>query len=116
MTMKLHGITVQLEVKTKMGEDDFDCPVYTSSFVTVDNVLVGRANSEEQTKSLNLTGKRIEYWIGIPKGDTHDWRDKIIKLPAPFLCQVKTFGFVETAIQNLIPLSWGGRVASEMFE
>lgn len=116
MATYLHGIPVQLEVLTETGTDDFNRPTYSSAFVTVENVLVGRPTTEEQRDALNLTGKRIEYWIGIPKDDAHDWKDKVVQLPAPFSCKLKTFGFVQTAIQDLIPLAWGARVAAEVFE
>ena len=116
MGTKLHGIPVQIEVKTQTNLDGFKRPVYSSVYQTVNNVLVGRPSSEEQTETLNITGKRIEYWLGIPKGDTNDWKDVLVKLPAPFSCTVKTFGFVETGIQDLIPMTWGSRVAAELFE
>ena len=116
MGTKLHGIPVQLEVLTQTGTDDFNRPIYSTSYTTINNVLVGSPTTEERKETLNLTGKRIEYWIGIPKGDTHDWKDKTVDLPAPFSCKIKTFGFVQTGIQDLIPMAWGSRVAAEMFE
>lgn len=116
MAMKLHGIPVQLEIRTQIGEDGFGRPEYESEFETVENVLVGTPTTEERNNALTLTGKRIEYWIGIPKGDAHDWKDAVVILPEPFSCRVKTFGFVETGIRDLIPLSWGSRVAAEAFE
>lgn len=113
--MRIHGITVQLEVKTQTGTDAFNRPIYEPEFVDVDNVVVGSPTSEERNDALTLTGKQIEYWIGIPKGDEHKWEDVRIILPAPFSCTLKTFGFVQTGIQDLIPLAWGSRVMAERY-
>ena len=115
MPMKPHGITVQLEVRTQSGTDGFNRPVYSSEYVTVDDVVVGSPTADERNDTLTLTGKHIEYWIGIPKGDEHDWVDKELILPAPFSCTVRTFGFVQTAPQDLLPLRWGARVMAERY-
>lgn len=110
---KLHGIAVQLEVKTQTGTDDFNNPVYTSEYITVDNVLVGKPSAEEVTDTLNLTGRKIEYILGIPKGDSHDWENRNVM----FWNQTfRTVGIPETGIQDLIPLEWGMNVKVERYE
>lgn len=108
----LHGITVQLEVRRQAGTDAFNRPVYAPEFADVENVLVGRPDSQEVLDTLNLTGKRIEFVLGIPKGDAHDWEDKRVRF---FGQEFKTIGFPETGIQDLIPLGWGANVKVERY-
>ena len=108
----LHGITVALEQKTETGRDDFNRPVYSTEFVPVENVLVGRPDAQEVIDTLNLTGKRIEYVLGIPKGDTHDWLDKKIRF---FGQDFKAIGFPESGIQDLVPLDWGSNLKVERY-
>lgn len=108
----LHGITVQLEQRTETGRDDFNRPVYTTEFVSVDNVLPGRPDAQEVIDTLNLTGKRVEYILGIPKGDDHDWLDKKIRF---FGQEFKAIGFPETGVQDLIPLDWGQNLRVEHY-
>ena len=106
----LHGITVQLEQKTEAGRDSFNRVVYETEYVNVENVLVGRPEPQEVTDTLNLTGKKIEYVLGIPKGDTHDWTDKKVRFWGQ---EFHTIGFPETGIQDLIPMDWGMNVRVE---
>ena len=106
----LHGITVQLEQKTQTGRDDFNRPICSSEMVNIDNVLVGRPDTDQITETLNLTGKRLEYVLGIPKGDAHDWTDKKVIIWGQ---EFRTIGFPETGIQDLIPLDWGMNVKVE---
>ena len=109
----LHGINVQLESKTLTGQDEFGRPVYSSEYVDVENVLIGRPDSTDAAETLNLTGKKIEYILGIPKGDAHDWIDKKVRF---FGMEFHTVGFPETGIQDLIPMEWGMNVRVELYE
>jgi len=108
----LHGITVQLEQKTEIGRDDFNRPVYSTGYIDVENVLVGRPDASEIVDTLNLTGKKIEYILGIPKGDTHDWTDRKVRFWGQ---EFRTVGFPETGIQDLIPMDWGMNVKVERY-
>ena len=108
----LHGITVQLEQKTEAGRDAFNRITYETEYVDVENVLGGSPDPEEVTETLNLTGKKIEYVLGIPKGDTHDWTDKKVIFWGQ---EFKTIGFPETGIQDLIPMDWGSNVRVERY-
>ena len=112
----MRGVTVTLYETTEQGRDAFNAPIIKETATTIDNVLIGEPSTDDYTSAVSVYGKQIRFMLGIPKGDTHDWKDKIVQLPAPFSCQVKTFGFVETGIQDLIPLAWGGKVAAERFE
>ena len=108
--MSLHGITIQIEERTQTGRDDFNRPVFTSDWEDVENVLVGSPDPQEITDTLNLTGKKIEYVLGIPKGDTHEWTDKKVRFWGQ---EFRTIGFPETGIQDLIPMDWGTNVRVE---
>lgn len=111
--MNLHGITVQLEVTQQTGKDEANRPVYTSEFVPVENVLVGSPSEQEVLDTLNLTGRKAIYVLGIPKGDTHDWTDKKVKI---WNTMFRTIGASVTGIEDLIPLHWGKNVKVELYE
>lgn len=110
--MDLKGITIQLLVKTESGRDAFNAPVYDEVWVNVDNVLVAPVSSTEALDILNLTGKKAEYNLGIPKGDTHDWEDCKVK----FFGEIwRSVGFPQEGIEDLIPLFWNKKVMVERY-
>ena len=111
--MGIHGIPIELAVKTQTGTDSFNRPVYDTEWVTVDNVLIGQPSTEEITDELNLSGKRLDYLLGIPKGDTHDWEDTQVR----FWGQVyQTIGAPTQGIESMIPLSWNKKVKVMRYE
>lgn len=111
--MRLKGITVRLYTKTQTGTDDFGRPVYSeNAYVDVANVLVAPASAQETLDVLNLTGKRVEYTLGIPKGDTNDWKDKKISF---FGQTFRSFGDPLEGIDDLIPLGWNKKVTVEKY-
>ena len=115
--MKLHGIPVQLTIETEAGMDPFNNPIYTEEEVTVENVLVGEPSTEEITSATQLYGKKIQYMLGIPKGDTHDWKDKKVSWTDVYGIKhtVKTFGFPITGIESLVPMDWHMKVRCEEY-
>lgn len=103
----MKGTTVQLVVKTQTGTDEFGAPVYEETLETVSDVLIGQPSTNDLADSIDLDGKRIDYVLGIPKGDTHNWVDtEIIFWGQRF----KTVGYPQTGIQENIPLRWGQNV------
>jgi hypothetical protein len=109
----MKGTTVQLEVKTQTGTDPFGAPIYSVTYEDVHDVLVGQPSTDDISASTDLYGKRIEYMLGIPKGDTHNWIDaKVFIWGQPF----HTFGYPITGEQENIPLRWGQNVRVERFE
>ena len=76
---RLRGIAVVLYTKNKVGEDEFGAPVYEELPEVVNDVLVGEPEGSDVTDTLNLTGKRLAYTLAIPKGDTHEWRDRKVE-------------------------------------
>lgn len=101
------GVPVVLHVKTKSGVDAFNDPVYSDATVTVPNVLIGQPTTEEATSSLDFYGKRTEYMLAIPKGDTHDWEDTEVE----FFGRVwRTFGATIQGIEVNVPTPWHKKV------
>ena len=108
----IKGIDVVLHVKSKTGEDPFGRPIYEESHTTVSNVLVTPAAAEAVIEELNLSGKRLEYLLCIPKGDTHVWEDRIVEF---FGKKWKTFGPVQEWIESMVPLSWNKQIKVERY-
>lgn len=109
----IHGTTVILQVKTYTESDPFGDPVYTETPKNVENVLIGSPTAEERTNELNLTGRRIEYILGIPKGNEDDWENVTVEF---FGKKFRTFGIPEEGIEENIPLAWHKKVKCERFE
>lgn len=108
----MKGTTVQLVVKTQSGTDAFGAPVYTEELVSVSDVLVGSPTTDDITSTLNLYGKKIEYVLGIPKGDTHNWIDTDVIIWGE---RFRTIGYPITGEQENIPLRWGQNVKVERY-
>lgn len=109
----IKGITVTLYQKTQTGTDEFNRPVYEETPVTVNNVLVAPSSSDEILDSMNLTGRRAIYTLGIPKGDTHDWTNTKVE----FFEQVfRTIESPLEGIEDMIPLSWNKKVRVEAID
>lgn len=106
------GTTVGLVVKTQTGTDPFGHPIYSEEIVQIDDILVGQPTSEDVISTLELTGKRIAYVLGIPKGDTHVWEDTEVIIWGD---RYKTIGFPVTGEQKNIPLRWGQNVKVERY-
>ena len=106
----MKGITITLYERTESGTDAFNRPTYTETATDVENVLVAPLSDDEIIQTLNLTGRRARYQLGIPKGDTHDWEN----------CRVAFFGEDWRVIghpteghDHLIPLAWNKKVKVE---
>lgn len=110
---KLHGITITLYDRQQTGVDAFNRPVYTETAEQVENVLIGEPSSDDITEELNLSGKRIAYTLGIPKGDTHTWTNRTVEFWGE---RFETVGKPVTGIQDLIPLDWGQKVKVARYE
>lgn len=108
----LKGIDVILHDKAMSGTDPFGRPVYEDTLVTVSNVLVTPASTEAITDELNLSGKRLEYILCIPKGDTHTWEDREVEF---FGKKWRTFGNVQEWIEGMVPLAWNKQVKVERY-
>lgn len=110
---RIKGVDVVLISKEENGKDPFNKPIYKDVEVTVENVIVAPAAAEEVVEQLNLTGRRLEYILGIPKGDTHTWENQEVRF---FGKRFRTFGAVEEGLEALIPLKWHKKVRVERYE
>ena len=110
---RLRGISIILYTKNKVGEDEFGAPVYEELPEVVNDVLVGEPEGSDLTDTLNITGKRLAYTLAIPKGDTHEWRDRKVEF---FGRKFRTFGEPVEGIEGMIPLRWNKKVKVERYE
>lgn len=104
------GVSVILHIKTQTGVDAFNNPVYADSTETVENVLIGQPTTEEIDSTISLYGKKIDYMLGIPKGDTHNWEDTIVEFWGN---RYRTFGMTIQGIEANIPTPWHKKIRVE---
>lgn len=109
----IHGMTINLLTKRQISTDAFNQPVYAYTIEEVDDVLVAPTTAQERTDELNLSGRMIEFTLGIPKGDTHNWEDQIVEF---FGHKFRTFSIPEQGIESNIPLRWHKKVKCERYE
>lgn len=108
----IKGETVILIEKTENGVDPFGKPTYTETWVNVDNVVVGSPSFEAAVAELNLTGKRLAFVLGIPKGDTHNWVDTDVVIRGQ---KFRTYGFPLTQTEENVPTRWNTQVKVEAY-
>lgn len=113
MSSHIRGVPVQIAVQTVTGTDAFNAPIVSTTWETVENVLVGSPTSQEIVDSHELYGKRAAYVLAIPKTDRHDWNDTRVLLPPPFAGEYRTFGPAVGGIVENIPLDWNFKVTVE---
>lgn len=112
MASLIKGIPVILHVKTLSGEDAFKNPTYTQTPVTVENVLVTPAGTDDIVADVQMEGKKAVYELGIPKDDPHTWEDSVVEF---FGQKWKTFGFCTRYITELVPLDWDRKIKVERY-
>jgi hypothetical protein len=109
----IKGITVRLITRHEVGRDGFNSPIYEEQSEEIENVLVGEPSSEDVVNTLNLTGKRAQYTLAIPKGDTHSWEGAQVE----FFGRVwRVIGIPVQGIEENIPLDWNRKVQVERYE
>ena len=110
---KLKGLTVTIISKQETGKDPFGNPIYSETEIQVNNVLVAPTLSDDVINTLNLTGRKAVYTLGIPKGDTNTWENQEVRF---FGERWRVFGIPTQGIEELIPLSWNKKVLVERYE
>lgn len=106
----LKGITVTLHTETEGEKDRLNRPTIIQTDVDVENVLVGDPSEQEITDVMNLTGKKVAYVLGIPKGDTNDWTNKEVTFRGETF---RTIGSPIEGIEAMIPMEWNRKVRCE---
>lgn len=109
----MKGITVTLYQKTQTDNDEFNRPIYTEEAIDIDDVLVAPVSATEVLDTLNITGKKAVYNLGIPKGDTHDWLDTKVEF---FGETWHTINIPQEGIESNIPTRWHKKVQVERYE
>lgn len=112
MAKKIVGITVKLINQVQTGTDPFGNPIYTPNTISVGNVLVAPSSSEDIIDSTNLYGKRAQFTIAIPKGDTNHWEDQIVEF---FGARWHVFSLPMEGIEANIPLYWNAKYYVERY-
>lgn len=108
----MKGTTVKVLKKTVTGQNEMHEDIVTEEWIDVPDVLVGQPTTDDITSTLQLYGKRIEYVLGIPKGDTNDWTDTEVEIWGE---KYKTIGYPMTGESENIPLRWGKNVKVERY-
>lgn len=110
--MALHGITVTLFERVQNGVDPFNRPIFTEIPVEVENVLIAPLSDQEVLDTLNLTGRKAVYQLGIPKGDEHEWENQRVQF---FGETWQVIGIPTEGQSELIPLYWNKKVKVERY-
>lgn len=113
MAKLIRGMTITLYEKKEVGTDPFGKPITEEVPIEIDNVIISPALSDDVTTQLNVSGKKAEYTLGIPKGDTHQWEDAEVEF---FGRRWKTFGIPIEGMIHQIPLDWNKKVMVERYE
>lgn len=111
--MEIRGMTVILIDKVESGKDPFNQPIYKETEIEVQNVIVSPTSTGDAANMQNLFGKKAEYTLGIPKGDTNIWENREVRF---FGRRWRTFGFTIEGIEELVPLSWHKKVMVSAYE
>lgn len=110
---KIKGIDVELIPETPYDTDPFGRAIKDYfNIITVHNVLVAPASTEDVVSQLNLTGKKIVYTLAIPKGDENEWVNARVRF---FDKDWRTVGIPQEGIEELIPLGWNKKVMVESY-
>lgn len=108
----MRGISVILYDKREIGRDNMNAPIFREIPIAVDNVLVAPSSATEVLDTLNITGKKAVYTLGIPKGDINIWEDRRVRF---FGEDWRVISFPTEGIEDLIPLSWNKKVQVERY-
>lgn len=109
----IKGETITLIEKTVTGTDGFGRNTYSETQVNVSNVIVGNPTFEESVAEFNLNGKKLAFVLGIPKGDTHDWKDTDVIIRGQ---RFKTYGYPMTQTAENVPGRWNTQVKVACYE
>lgn len=117
---RIKGTTVTLYTERITGRDEFNTPIKELIPETVENVLIGEPSTDDITSSVSIYGKKITYMLAIPKGDTHDWVNKIVEWTDSYgkIHKCLTFGYPITGIEANIPavMPWHMKVRAISYE
>ena len=109
----IKGLPVTLVEHVETGKDPFGAPITEERETVVNNVLIAPITADDVESSTNLTGVTAVYKLGIPKGDTHDWRGAEVRF---FGDRFRVIGEPIQGIESMIPLEWNKTVKVGKYE
>lgn len=109
----IKAITVQLYNVQELGRDEFDVPVRLPVPEDVPGVLVYPSSADAVVTDLQLYGRKSVYQLCIPKGDAHEWEDRLVGFFGKIF---RTFGPCAEYIDANIPLKWNKQIRVERYE
>lgn len=113
MAKFLKGESITLYETTITGYDDFGAEIVEETATSIENVLITPTTQEDLIDELKLYGKKSIYTLSIPKGDQHDWENKVVEFWGK---KYKVFGAIAQYQNNLVPLDWNKKVKVERYE
>lgn len=109
----IKSITVRLYSTVTNGLDPFGEPITVETYEDVPGVLVYPVTGDAIITDLQLYGKRTAYEVCIPKGDAHNWEDKVVGF---FGKRFRVFTPEIEYIDANVPLGWNKKVKVERIE
>lgn len=109
----ISGTDITLYDRVQTGVDALNRPIYDEQPIVIHNVLIGEPSTDDILSEYNVSGKRIAYMLAIPKGDTHDWVNKVVEF---YGYRFRTIGIPTQGIEANIPLLWNKKVRVEHYE
>lgn len=77
----MHGETVVFHVTSVSGKDDMGNDTYSTTDVSVDNVLVGSGTPSDMSGTVHPQGDVSDITAYIPKGTSIDYRGATLSVP-----------------------------------
>lgn len=93
--------------------DKTNRPITKEKETIVKGVLIAPVSTEDMVNTINLTGKKAVYQLGIPKGDTNEWENAKVKFNGKLY---RTIGIPEEGMEANIPLRWNRKIKVERYE
>lgn len=109
----IKAITVQLYNVQELGRDEFNVPVRLPVPEDVPGVLVCPSSADAVVTDLQLYGRKSVYQLCIPKGDSHEWEDRLVGFFGKIF---RTFGPCAEYIDANVPLKWNKQIRVEHYE
>lgn len=103
----IKGETIKLIETTQTGTDAFGMPTYSETEVEVANVIIGNPSTTDIVNDMQLYGKSLLFVLGIPKGDSHNWKDKTVIIRGE---RFKTYGSPLVQTNENVPGRWNTQV------
>lgn len=113
MARWIKGQMIYLWDQIETGTNPLGKKLYKKQKVPIKNVIIAQPSTEDVEATINLTGRKAEYLLGIPKGDKHDWDGKEVEFYG------KTWRVIGTPTQgmpHMMPLDWNKKVLVERYE